>query len=209
MMIIRCSLALAAIALAATPLGAEEAHRAAGAHEHGHSRLDIAIEGNRIEMALTAPGADIVGFEHAATSDADQAAVAEAKAMLGMPLQQFVLPAAAGCTVSAATVELQQEHGEHADEAEAHADDHAEHEGEAEAHADDHGEHEGEAGHNEFHATYALSCADPAKLDGITFAFFDRFPGAQEVEVSVITENGQSSFEVTRGEPRIELQGLM
>jgi Protein of unknown function (DUF2796) len=51
-------------AIAAFPVTAEE-RRELGAHEHGHSVLNIAIEGDRIEMELMSPGMDIVGFEHA------------------------------------------------------------------------------------------------------------------------------------------------
>ena len=67
-------LALLALGLAAHPATAQE-HRALGAHVHGHGRLDIAREGDRIALALVAPGADVVGFEHAPQSEADRAAV--------------------------------------------------------------------------------------------------------------------------------------
>ena len=60
-------------ALAATAAVAEE-RRELGAHEHGHSTLTIAVEGTRVAMELSAPGADIVGFEHAAETDEQKAA---------------------------------------------------------------------------------------------------------------------------------------
>ena len=64
-------------ALAWLPAGvalADEAERRElGAHEHGHLVLNIAIEGDRIEMELMAPGVDIVGFEHAAETDEHKA----------------------------------------------------------------------------------------------------------------------------------------
>ena len=56
---------------------AEDATRELGAHEHGHSALNIAIEGDRVEMELMAPGADIVGFEHEVASADDQAVVTQ------------------------------------------------------------------------------------------------------------------------------------
>jgi len=60
---------------------AEGSKRELGAHEHGHSALNVAIEGGSVEMELIAPGADIVGFEHAATSEADKVAVEQAEAL--------------------------------------------------------------------------------------------------------------------------------
>lgn len=196
-MLHRSALAVAATALAVAPLAAEEAHRELGAHEHGHSTLNIAIEGNLIAMELEAPGADIVGFEHVAESAEDKAAVERAEAALMEPLALFVLPEAAGCAVESAAVEIEGE-GEH--EEKAHEEEHAE---------ADHDAHEGEAGHSEFHAAYALTCADADQIDAIEFAYFATFAGVQEVEVTVITDTGQRRFEVERDEPRVELQGLM
>ena len=191
---------------------AEGEKRELGAHEHGHSALNIAIEGDRVEMELMAPGADIVGFEHEAASADDKAVVAQAKAVLGEPLALFGFTDAAGCAVETAAVEIEGEehmddHGDgHGDEA--HAEEEHHEEGE---HADaDHEAHEGEASHNEFHAAYALTCSAPDALDAIDFAaFFETFAGAEEVEVTVISEKGQSSYEVERDAAVVDLQGVM
>ena len=97
-------------------LHAEE-RRELGAHEHGHSTLNIAIEGERVLMELEAPGMDIVGFEHAATSDEDRAAVERARETLSDPLELFAMPADARCTVETAEVALAgDEHDEHGDD---------------------------------------------------------------------------------------------
>ena len=40
-------------------------------------------------------------------------------------------------------------------------------------------------------------------------AFFGAFAGAEEVEVTVISEKGQSSYEVERDAPVVDLQGIM
>ena len=187
---------------------AEGEKRELGAHEHGHSVLNIAIEGDRVEMEMIAPGADIVGFEHVAESEKDKAVVEQAEARLGEPLSLFAFSADAGCSVESASVEIEGEehHDEHAEEA--HADEKHHEEGEhAEA---DHEGDEGEASHNEFHAAYVLTCSTPDGLDGIDFAaFFDSFAGAEEVEVTVISEKGQSSYEVERDAPTVDLQGVM
>ncbi len=82
------------------------------AHEHGHVTLQVAVDGESVEMILEAPGADIVGFEHSAETDEQKAAVQEAMADLADPMALFILPEAAGCTGEAAEVELHQE-GDH------------------------------------------------------------------------------------------------
>lgn len=187
-------IAVSVVSLFAMPALAEGEKRELGAHEHGHSALNVAIEGGRVEMELIAPGADIVGFEHEASTAEDKAAVEQAEAMLGEPLALFGLAVAAGCVVETAAVEIEGEehHDEHGDE----------------AHADD--EHHDEASHNEFHAEYSLNCSTPDALDGIDFAaFFGAFAGAEEVEVTVISEKGQSSYEVERDAPVVDLQGVI
>lgn len=83
---------------------AAEGGRAPGAHLHGHGTVNIAIEGGAVWIELEAPGSDIVGFEHAARTEAEQATVAAARALLERPAELIVLPAAAGCAVEAVDV---------------------------------------------------------------------------------------------------------
>lgn len=117
---------------------------AADAHVHGHARIDIALEGNELEIALNSPMDNLVGFEHAPTTDAQKHAIHEAEETLEAPAKLIELPAAAGCRLEEAEVEL------------AHADDHDEHhehghEQEHKPHHDDHGHEKGhkEHGHDD------------------------------------------------------------
>lgn len=207
------------LALIATPTFAQET-RQADAHEHGVGMLDIAVDGGTLAMVFHAPGADIVGFEYLPESDADRATVDAAVATLSQPLSLFALPDAAGCTVDAATAELEAEgaHDDHADhdakhDAEHGHDDHA-HEHADEHHAedghDDHAEeHHGEkVTHTEFHAEYTLTCADPSAITAMTFPYFETFENAREVEVQIVTTTGAQAFEVPRDAPAIDLSGM-
>ncbi|WP_375691748.1 DUF2796 domain-containing protein [Pseudooceanicola sp. LIPI14-2-Ac024] len=194
-------LTVATLAFAA-PLAAQE-HREAGAHEHGVSQLDIAIEGNEVAMELHAPGADIVGFEHPAESDADKAAIANALAMLAKPLTLFVPSEAAGCVTTSAEAGLEAEEHDHEEHAEGEDHDHEEHDHEEHAEGEDHDDEEG--GHSEFHAAYTLTCDDPAAVSELSFAYFDAFPNAQEVEVQLVSDSGATAFEVTRDDPVLRL----
>ena len=202
---------LCATCLCAVSAQAED-KRHADAHEHGHGSLDIAVEGNTVDMALRVPGADIVGFEHAAESDADKAALAEALAKLEKPLTLFVPPAAANCTVSAAEAEYELEHDdEHDDHKD---DDHKDDDHKDDDHAkhDDDGHHKDEhdeEGHAEFHAEYRLTCGNVGALAGLDFAYFAQFPAAEELEVQIITDKGQNGAEVTRESPRLDLDGMI
>jgi len=183
--------ALALALLAPAALFAQET-RDLGAHQHGHSTLNIAIEGLQVVMELEAPGADIVGFEHDAKTADDRAKLDAAIAELSKPLSLFVLPAAAGCTVVESRAGLIDEHH-----------------GDGEGHAK--GEHAGKEGaeHTEFHAEYLLTCTDPSAIDRIEFAFFEIFQNAREVEVQMISDKGSHGFEVERDAPVLNLSGLI
>lgn len=199
------------------------------AHQHGHGTLNIAFEGSSMVMELEAPGADIVGFEHPAESAADRALIDAAIADLAKPLDLFVLPAAAGCTVTSAAASLVgeddhddhdahgDEHADHKDDHEdghkdGHDDDHADAKKDEHDHADDHSDHaDEEAGesHTEFHAEYALTCAAPSAIDVITFAYFKRFPNAAELDIQMISDKGAKGFEVESDDPQLDLSGAI
>ncbi|MGI6246974.1 MAG: zinc uptake protein ZrgA [Pseudochelatococcus sp.] len=220
-------LAIATLALFAATSAFGEERRELGAHEHGVSRLDVAVEGNRISAELHAPGADITGFEHEAESAEDRAALERAIATLEKPLDLFVLPQEAQCTVTEAKAHLEGEgehdHGHEAHEGEktagektagGHADDRHAHDEEKpgeEKHGHDDHAHEGGEGaqHSEFHAEYVLTCANPAAIARIEFAYFEAFPNAREIEIRLVTEKGAQSFEVRREAPALDLKGRM
>jgi hypothetical protein len=171
--------------------------RQLGAHEHGRGALNMAIEGARVSLELEAPGADIVGFEHVAKTARQKAAVAQAKKQLLAPQALFKFPGAAGCEVADARVDLEGG-GEH------------EHEEAKAGSAAAKGPEAAQAGdHSNFHAQYAFNCKDPASITVVEFGYFQAFAGAQKLEVNVITAKGQTTFEVTRAKPRIDLAGMM
>ena len=61
-----------------------------------------------------------------------------------------------------------------------------------------------------FTLPYASTCSALDALAGIDFAgFFYSFAGAEEIEVTVISENGQSSYEVERDATTMDFQGVM
>ena len=192
------ALGLVAMSMLAIPARAEEGHRELGPHVHGHGTLNIAIEDKRVSMELEVPGMDIVGFEHAPSTDDQKAAVEKAKARLEKPLGVFSLPAAAGCTVAEAKVAIEAEHGDHDDDEHKH-----------EEKGDHDHDHEAAGGHNQFEASYALDCANPSELTTITFDYFALFAGAHDLTVNVVTAKGQSKYEVSRSKPTLDLGGIM
>lgn len=189
------AVAIVLVAWAAQPGQAQE-HRQLGAHQHGHGMLNMAIEGRTLQAELEVPGADIVGFEHPATSDADKAKVAAARKKLADPSSLLAFPAQANCKLTSAKVVLEGE-----EDSAHHGEEHGDH--------GKHAEHEGEAIHSEFHVAYAFDCASVTALTQITFPYFEAFPNAEELDVTLITNKGQKTFEVNRKTMRIDIRDMM
>ncbi len=172
--------------------------RELGAHEHGHGTLNIVISGKTVGLELEVPGADIVGFEHEAKTDDKKAALQEAKTRLQNILAYVTPPASAGCSIASAKVEV-----EHIGEND-HDDDHKGHDIKTHKAGDDHDDHKG---HADFHATYELTCTTPAALTSLEFPYFAAFKGAEELDVTIVTDKGQSKHEVSRKTMTISLGG--
>ncbi|WP_435247882.1 zinc uptake protein ZrgA [Vibrio sp. nBUS_14] len=121
---------------------ANEEFRSHSAHVHGQVEVNIAQDGQELLVEVTAPGADVVGFEHAPET-ADQKKIFEqAIAQLNKPEELFSFNNA-NCTLKFKSVSntLEGDHDEHEghDHAEHGHDDHEGHD-----HAEhDHDDHEG------------------------------------------------------------------
>ena len=179
-------------------------------HEHGVGELNIAVEGNSIDLEFMIPGADVVGFEYKAKSEADKALVNNALIKFDEFNNIFSIPSTSNCNLVEADISINQgdnhkdehnhdEHDDHDEHEDEHDhDDHGEH--------DDHDEHDEEA-HNEFVAHYSFNCGNIKEIDRISFPYFTTFPNSGELEVQFVSEIGSTSFEVEGDEPFIDLKG--
>jgi hypothetical protein len=43
----------------------------------------------------------------------------------------------------------------------------------------------------------------------MSFGYFKAFPNAQELDIALISPKGQTSYEVKRDKPRLDLTGIM
>jgi hypothetical protein len=191
-------------AAAASVAAEAPARRQLDAHVQGHGTLAIAIADNTVSLELEAPGADIAGFEHEATSDHDKAAVEAALKTLRDGATLFKLTAAAGCGLTSADAKLESEHdGEDKDG-------HARHDGAKHNDAKHDGaKHEAEPRHSAFRATYAFTCTAPAALTAIETGYFSTFKAAKELGVTIVAPKGQSQATLTPQNATIALGGMM
>ncbi|MEZ8617997.1 zinc uptake protein ZrgA [Vibrio splendidus] len=136
---------------------ANEEFRSHEAHVHGKVEVNIAQDGQELLVEVTAPGADVVGFEHAPETAEQKKVFEQAIAQLNKPEELFGFTNAS-CTLKfkSVTNTLEDEHDDHEghDHAEHGHDDHEGHD-HAEHDHDDHeghdhaeGEHDDHEGHD-------------------------------------------------------------
>jgi len=146
-------------------------------HAHGSATLNIALDGNSVFLELETPWNNLVGFEHAPSTDEQHELVDNALALLNAPTKLFSFDGGSCSTVETSVESSLEdghdddhdahhdedhdekhsdghgdEHDDHHDEK--HGDDHDEHHDEKheEHHDDDHDKHHDE-GHNEDHSS--------------------------------------------------------
>ncbi|MEE1868872.1 DUF2796 domain-containing protein [Pseudomonas auratipiscis] len=159
----------------------DHAHGSLGAHEHGVARLNVALDGKSLELELESPAMNLVGFEHAASSDSDKAKVAAVRAQLEKPLALFTVDKAANCSEADRDLESPL-FGDTPEAAKDHHD------------------------HSEIHAHYRFDCDKPEQLGKLDLSpLFKAFPATQKIQVQLIGPNGQQGIEATAANASIPL----
>ena len=158
---------------------AQAATAAPHAHEHGVVRVQLGVEGERLEVALQAPLDSLLGFERAPRTEAERRAAAQALAALRQPQPWLKPEAAAACTLAETTVDA----------------------GVLEA-----GAPAPRDGHAEVEAGYAFRCAQPQALRSLELGLFEAFSRIQRIEVQLAGANGQGRSTLKRPARVVKLQ---
>ena len=146
-----------------------------GAHVHGVGRLDIAIEGDTLTLALESPLDNLLGFEHPPTTDRQKAAVRAMAASLNKPAALFVTTPAAEC--AATKVKLDSPVLEPAQK--------------------DAGD-----GHADLDGEFVFHCAHAEALHDVEIRLFGAFPRLQRLDVQIAGPRGQAAAVLTAKQPR-------
>ena len=162
-----------------------------GAHQHGHAELQLAIEGNQIDLIFTSPAYNLLGFEHRARTEEQKALVTQTTSWLGeTPL---VDTAEAGCKVMNAVVHHQ-----------AGGDDHGHDHGYAHDHEDKHADENGST-HSDFEVTQTLSCSRLDASEVLSTPLTERFPEIEHLDVEWVWSGGQGAQELSHAESTFKL----
>jgi Protein of unknown function (DUF2796) len=169
------SLILATL-LAAAPAFAADTAEQHPAHQHGAASLEISLEGRTLQVALDGPADNLLGFEHAARTEAEKQTLARAEQRLRQPAELFATPPAAQCQAQPPKIEIRLPAA-----------------GSSETHSD-------------VEAEWRWECARPEALTHLEVAgLFTAFPRLKELKVQVATAKGQQSAVLRPGAARVKL----
>ncbi|HCH0948382.1 TPA: DUF2796 domain-containing protein [Vibrio parahaemolyticus] len=197
------------IGLSLSTVATAEEYRQHSAHVHGHVEFNIAQDGSDLLLEITAPGADVVGFEHAPENAEQEKTLQHAIATLEDSNALFAINPQAQCEIEEVHVEhslggQHEEHEHHDHEGHDH-DEHAHH---------DHDGHEGHEGHDhsehsdhgEFTVQYRFHCAQVGELSHIQTDWFNQFPSTESVNVNLFTDTTQSATSLTKSNTQIAIK---
>ena len=148
------------VILSAAACNCSIAWAAGGAHEHGAAELLLSSDGKDVQITFNAPAQSLVGFETAAVTEEQKAAVARAEAILMAPRDLFSLEGNS-CELIDATVDVSSLVGvnnapSHAEAHDDHSDEHADHaadDASHDEHTKEHADHEDHEDHDEDHTS--------------------------------------------------------
>lgn len=197
---------LVVLALGSAFASAAEPIRRADAHQHSIAQGQLAIDGNRLDLMLVIPGANLVGFEHPPRT-------AEQQAVLDRALQRLrnepwlMLPERAGCDLQ---IEIGQP-GFDSNEVAAEADGLATEDRPEQDHNHDHDydhshSHSHDAAHAEFQVMASATCAHPESLDWLEIRLFDGWPDNRSIRIDALSERRQWRAELGPERTRMELR---
>lgn len=93
------------IGLSLSTVATAEEYRQHSAHVHGHVEFNIAQDGSDLLLEITAPGADVVGFEHAPENAEQEKTLQHAVATLEDSNALFAINPQAQCEIEEVHVE--------------------------------------------------------------------------------------------------------
>ncbi|HAS6995701.1 TPA: DUF2796 domain-containing protein [Vibrio parahaemolyticus] len=199
------------IGLSLSTVATAEEYRQHSAHVHGHVEFNIAQDGSDLLLEITAPGADVVGFEHAPENAEQEKTLQHAVATLEDSNALFAINPQAQCEIEEVHVEhtlggQHEEHEHHDHEGHDH-DEHAHHDHDKHDHdgheGHDHSEH---SDHGEFTAQYRFHCAQVGELSRIQTDWFNQFPSTESVNVNLFTDTTQSATSLTKSNTQIAIK---
>jgi len=189
---------------------AETAHREHGAHQHGVAQLTIALSQHEIELELHSPAYNILGFEHAPSTEQQQQLVVKQFAALNQPAD--LLNWNTACQLESTAIEspfkVKTHHDEHEEAKHKHHDEHEEaehehHDKHEEAEYEHHDEHK--ETHSDIAVVYNYHCQSMPTLLDIK-GLLTHFPNFETLNVQWVSDTQQSASVLNTGKTQVQFK---
>ena len=174
------------------------------AHSHGVAGMQIAVEGNTVEVMFQSPAFNLVGFEHEPKNTTQRQAIRDARKWLdSSPLVDTVTPS---CRVVEASVtdsfgpgHMPEHHAGHGKQDEHHG--HA-----GEKHHGHHDDQKDET-HSEFSVTQQLLCGNltGSGSQTLTVPLVSHFPAIEVLTLEWVSSASQGSARLESADPTFRL----
>ncbi len=154
------------------------AGHAAAPHVHGMATLQLAVDGNTLQLNLESPLDSLLGFEHLPRTAQQKDAVKVMEGHLRQADRLFQPSPAARCTLKSVTLDSPVLNA-------------------GKPHAPPHDEHA------DLDGEFVFTCAQPGELRDLEVKLFETFPGVRQLKVEAATPRGQKAATLTPQQRRI------
>jgi hypothetical protein len=178
---------------------ADEFERQHGSHAHGVAQLDLVLDGQTLELQLSSPAVNLVGFEHPARAAKDRQKVGQVVATLKQGDAMLRLPEAAQCVLERAEVDESLLGDQDPDHDHDHDHDHNSNSN------SNSNSGQADGSHADIDVAYRFHCVSPDKLDSIGVELLHQFPGLESLRVQMITPSSQRGLTLSADNTEIEL----
>nr|WP_297398075.1 DUF2796 domain-containing protein [uncultured Marinobacter sp.] len=176
---------LALTLLLLTPSASLLAADALASHEHGHGTLQLAVSGNQVELLLRSPAYNLLGFEHAASTEAERQI--RDRVMTWLTQTPLVNTPDQACEIH--TSKSHQDNGK------------------ASHNHQDEGEHHDEsgAGHSDIEISQTLTCQGLGDDPELGTPLPERFPELEHLDIEWLSAAGQGAIRLEHGQATFHL----
>jgi hypothetical protein len=150
-------------------------------HQHGHAQLQMAVESNNVDLILTSPAYNLLGFEHEPRTEQQKKTLENARRWL--TTQALITPAGSNCAVESASMDFTVKAAEQ---------DHHDHDETLNKHAN-------------IKVSQVLNCKGADISGQLTTSLIAQFPEIQELDVEWVTSRRQGSTKLSSSDNRFQL----
>ncbi|WP_445365987.1 DUF2796 domain-containing protein [Microbulbifer sp. ANSA001] len=148
-----------------------------GGHTHGEAVMYLVAEADRVRIELGSPSVNLVGFEHAPRSHAQQQLLDQVSLELAKP-DLFLEFVGTNCKPRSVDVEVPYS---------------------SEVSSDS-------SVHSGFHASYEFKCDNLAQFNSVIVTLFERFPGIHGIAVQWVSSGRQGAELLTVKDNKLQMK---